>query len=54
MTASHFLTVGWHRRAVFGRSAPLSVDSEGRIHPGRECRDVCATRAKLYFGIRDK
>jgi len=31
-------------RAVFGMSAPLPVDSEGRIHHDKTRRDICATR----------
>ena len=38
---------GWRRRAVFGMSAPLSIDSEGRTHHDKMRRDVCATRAKM-------
>jgi len=45
-------TVGWSRRAVFGMSAPLSVDPEGRIHRDKARRDVCATREEyLWFWI---
>ena len=36
---------GWRTRAVFGMSAPLPVDSEGRIHHGRMRRDGCVTHA---------
>jgi hypothetical protein len=32
---------GWRRRAVFWH---VCDPSEGRIHPGKKRRDVCATR----------